>query len=144
MRERPRGIVWIAGLLLAAAIYLAVLGVAGLASPGALPMRFGAPLLQGLELAGPWMYLLVAAITAATSVGLAQLWKWARWATILASLLGILALVPDVSAAVVSLQPGALARGGAGVILRVIVAWYLFQEPVKSAFDKQPDVSLNS
>ena len=43
-------------------------------------------------------------------------------------------LVPSVSAATVMVQPGALIREGLGIIIRVIVAWYLSQEHVAENF----------
>jgi hypothetical protein len=57
--QRPAGVTVIAVLFFLAAAYLGVVGIAMLASPGTLPMRLGAPLLHGLELAGPYMFLLV-------------------------------------------------------------------------------------
>ena len=49
---------------------------------------------------------------------------------------GILLLVPSVSSAVVDFRASTLAWGGFGVMIRVIIAWYLFQEPVRIAFQQ--------
>ena len=43
-------------------------------------------------------------------------------------------LVPSVSAATVMVQPGALIRGGLGIIVRVIVAWSLSQKHIAENF----------
>lgn len=56
--DRPVGVVAIAGLFLAASTYLAVIGFTKLLSPDAVSLSMGAPLLHGLELAGPYMFLI--------------------------------------------------------------------------------------
>ena len=53
--ERPTGVTAIANLFLMAAIYLCAVGLVMLLSPGTASMTLGAPLLHGLELAGPFM-----------------------------------------------------------------------------------------
>jgi hypothetical protein len=52
----------------------------------------------------------------------------------LIAITGIVMLVPSVSAATVIAQPKALAFGGLGIIVRVIVAWYLSRGEVADAF----------
>jgi hypothetical protein len=47
---------------------------------------------------------------------------------------GIVMLVPSVSSATVMVQPKALAIGGLGIIVRVIVAWNLSREEVADLF----------
>lgn len=97
-------------------------------------MALGAPFLGGLELAGPYMFLLVAAVSAAMGWGLLRLNPWARRAVILVALLGVVELVPTVSIAVVELRASPLIWGGLGVIVRVMIVWYLYQEPVAETF----------
>ncbi len=75
-------------------------------------MALGAPLLGGLELAGPYMFLLVALAGGLVGLGLLRLNNWARRAAILAALAGVVTLVPDVSSAVVEFRVGKLAWGG--------------------------------
>ena len=99
-------------------------------------MSLGAPLLGGLELAGPYMFLLTALISAAIAFGLLRLNNWARRAAIVVAIYGVIMLVPTVSSAVIGFQPKALVFGGIGVMLRVMIVWYLFQEPVKDEFAK--------
>jgi hypothetical protein len=97
-------------------------------------MAAGAPLLFGLELAGPYMFLLVAMVAGGISWGLLHLNNITRHAAILAAIAGIVMLVPSVSSATVMVQPGALIRGGLGIIVRVIVAWYLSQRHIAELF----------
>jgi len=129
----PTGVSAIAIIFFLAAAYLGVLGVVMLASPGAVSMVMGAPLLSGLELAGPYMFLLVGVLGALIGWGLLRLNKWARWAAIVVGFIGVVMLVPGVSAAAVDFR-ASLLWGGLGIIVRVIIVWYLFQEPVAETF----------
>jgi len=128
------GIRAIATVIFLVAAYLCVLGVVMLVSPGAVSMALGAPFLGGLELAGPYMFLLLAAAGAAMGWGLLRLNPWARRAVILVALLGVVELVPTVSIAVVELRASPLIWGGIGVMVRVMIVWYLYQEPVAETF----------
>jgi hypothetical protein len=132
--ERPSGVIGIAAIFFLAAAYLISLGLTMLVAPGVVAMAWGAPLLGGLELAGPYMFLLVGSITALIGWGLLRLNNWARWIAILAAGLGAFMLVPSVSGAVVYFDFARLAWGGLGVMLRVAIIWYLFQEPVTDQF----------
>jgi hypothetical protein len=104
--------------------------------PGTFSMALGAPLLAGLELAGPYMFLLVAGIAGWVGLGLLHLNRWARRAAIFAALAGVVMLVPDVSGAVAEFNLKKLAFGGLGVIARVMIVWYLYQAPVTDHFQK--------
>lgn len=134
--ERPRGVTAIAILFFATATYLGAIGLLMIVSPGTASMSLGAPLLGGLELAGPYMFLLTALIAAAIAYGMFHLNNWARRAAILVAIYGVVMLVPTVSSAVIGFQPKALVFGGLGVMLRVMIVWYLFQEPVKEEFSR--------
>ena len=96
-------------------------------------MTMGSPILNGLELAGPYMFLLIGAMGAAIGFGLLRLSNWARRVGILASLIGMVMLIPSVSAAAVDFRP-ALFWSGLGVIVRMVVVWYLYQTPVAETF----------
>ena len=78
----PAGVTVIAFIFFLAAAYLGLIGIVMLASPGALSMAMGAPLLSGLELAGPYMFLLMAGVGALIGWGLFRLNNWARRAAI--------------------------------------------------------------
>jgi hypothetical protein len=132
----PNGVRAIAALFALCAIYLGIAGALMLLSPGAISMSAGAPLLFGLELAGPYMFLLMAVAGAGIAWGLMELNNIVRHAAILIAIAGIVMLVPSVSAATVMVQPRALAFGGLGIILRVIVAWYLSRGEVADAFHR--------
>lgn len=134
--ERPQGVKAIAILFFAVAAYLGVIGVLMIVSPGTASMSLGAPLMGGLELAGPYMFLLTALIAAIIAYGMLRLNNWSRRAAILVAIYGVVMLVPTVSSAVIGFQPKALIFGGFGVMLRVMILWYLFQEPVKDQFNR--------
>jgi hypothetical protein len=134
----PNGVRAIAALFALCAIYLGIVGGIMLLRQGTISMSAGAPLLFGLELAGPYMFLLVAVVGAGVAWGLVELNNIVRHAAILIAITGIVMLVPSVSAATVMVQPKALAFGGLGIIVRVIVAWYLSRGEVAEAFHRSP------
>ena len=133
--SRPVGVTTIAVLLFATAAYLAIVGAIMLASPGTISMAAGAALLNGLELAGPYMFLLVATITTFIGWGMLRMQSWARRITILAAFAGFVMLIPSVSAAAVDFR-WSLVTGGLGIIVRIVVVWYLWQTPVAEQFSK--------
>jgi hypothetical protein len=104
--------------------------------PGALSMTLGTPPLNGLELAGPYMFWLVGGVGVMIGVGLLKLNRWARRGAILIALLGMVMLIPSVSAAAVDLRPG-LFWNGLGVVVRAAVIWYLYQAPVAAEFQSR-------
>ena len=116
--------------------YLGVAGLLMLVRPGLLGMSAGAPLLFGLELAGPYMFMLMAAVAGAIAWGLMKRNNIVRHAAILIAIAGVVMLVPSVSAAAVMVQAKALAFGGLGIIVRVMVAWYLSQRHVADEFHR--------
>ena len=130
----PAGVRAIAALFFLCALYLACAGLLMLASPGLISMATGAPLLFGLELAGPYMFLLIAVAAGGIAWGLVRLNNIMRHAAILAACAGIVMLVPSVSGALAAVQLKALAFGGLGIIIRVVVAWYLSQAHIADQF----------
>jgi len=134
----PNGVRAIAALFALCAIYLGIAGVLMLLRPGTVPMSAGAPLLFGLELSGPYMFMLTALIGGGIALGLVELNNIVRHAAILIAIAGIVMLVPSVSAATVMVQPKALAFGGLGIIVRVMIAWYLSQGEVADQFKAPP------
>jgi len=125
-KQRPAGVTAIAVLFLLASSYLAVLAVIRLVSSNAIPLALGAPLLHGLEIAGPYMFLLAAGVGAITGFGLLRLNNLARRAAIMISLAGIVLLIPKVSADAADISPRLLTAALA-VIVRVMIVWYLWQ-----------------
>ena len=132
--ERPAGVTAVAIAFLLAATYLLGIGLTMLTRPGSISMAAGAELLGGLELAGPYMFLLAAAVGMVIAIGLWLLQNWARWIAILVALIGVVLLLPNVSSAILDLRFGRLPWEGLGVIVRVMIVWYLFQEPVREVF----------
>jgi hypothetical protein len=134
--RRPSGVTAIGILFLLSAGYLFVLGALMILTPGSISMARGAPLLFGLELAGPYMFVLTAGIGALIGSGLLNLSNLARWAATIVALAGIVMLMPSVSADVVTVQWNRLFFSGLAVVVRVMIVWYLFQHPVIEAFQK--------
>ena len=132
--QRPAGVTAIAVLFFLAAGYLCVLGLVMLVSPGTVPMMWGAPLLGGLEVAGPYMFLLMSAAGLLIGVGLLRLNNWARRAAIVVGFIGIVMLVPSVSA--MADFRWSLVWGGLGIIVRAAVVWYLWQASVAGQFSR--------
>jgi hypothetical protein len=137
----PSGVRAIAALFAMCGIYLVIAGVLMLFRPGLVPMAAGAPLLSGLEVAGPYMFLLMAVVGAGIAWGLLELNNIVRHAATLIAIAGIVMLVPPVSAAVVTVQPKALVLGGLGIIVRVMVAWYLSRGHIADHFKPRPRTS---
>ena len=134
----PSGVRAIAVLFALCGIYLGIAGGLMLVRPGLVPMAAGAPLLFGLEVAGPYMFLLAAVVGAGVAWGLLELNNIVRHAATLIAITGIVMLMPPVSAAALAVQPKALAFGGVGIIVRVIVAWYLSQGHIADQFKAPP------
>jgi hypothetical protein len=136
--QRPPGVTAIGVVFLLAGAYLILAGGLMLASPGTISMTVGAPLLNGLELAGPDMFWLIGVIATGIGFGLLELNNWARRAAIFAALLGMVMLIPSVSAAAVDFRPG-LFWSGLGLVVRVVIVWYLYQAPVTETFQKRSE-----
>jgi hypothetical protein len=132
----PAGVRAVAALYALGGIYLCVAGGLMLARPGTVPMSAGAPLLFGLELGGPYMFLLMAAVGAAVAWGLMKLNNITRHVAMLIAIAGIVMLVPPVSAAASMANVRALAPGGLGIVVRVIAAWYLGRAEVAEQFHR--------
>jgi len=134
MREgRPAGIMAILGLCVLGA--LCSLAFAALIATGRAPLSAGAFLLGGgLEQLGPAVFLIYAALLLSLAVALAKRWRWARRAAILVAVAGLALAVPAVSSAVMDSRLSAIAREGLQIIVRVVVVFYLTQEPVRDWF----------
>ena len=98
-------------------------------------MAMGAPLLAGLEIAGPYMFLLIAGVAAVIGWGLLRMYNWARRLAILVGFTGFVMQIPTVSAAAVDFR-WSLVWGGLGMIVRMVVIWYLWQTPVAEQFSR--------
>lgn len=132
--KRPAGVTACAALFICASGYLLAAGLVMLAEPGVLPLRAGAPLLQGMEIAGPYLFLLMSALGVLIGWGLLRLNPWARYAAILVAAIGLAAFAPGVLQDVLSVQLGDLFWSGLGIAVRAVVIWYLYQ--AAEAFQK--------
>jgi hypothetical protein len=132
---RPSGVTIVAAIFGVAAAYLLVVAAIMLASPGSLSMAAGSELMGGLELGGPYMFLLVGAVGIAIGAGLLRLNNWARRAAILLAMVGIVQVIPAVSGSLIAIRFAGLAWGGLRIMVRVIIVWYLYQRPVKETFE---------
>ena len=130
----PSGVRAIAVLFALCGIYLGIAGLLILLRPGAISMAAGAPLLFGLELSGAYMFLLMALVAVGIAWGLVRRINLVRRAAMLVAIAGIVMLVPPVSAAVAMVQPRALVFGGLGIIVRVIITWYLSRAETAQAY----------
>jgi hypothetical protein len=131
--QRPIGVTAIASLFSLIAAYLGALGVTMLLAPGAVSMSLGAPLLHGLELAGPYMFLLTAAVAAAVAFGLFRMKNLARRAAIAICFAGMIMLLPKVSADAANFGPHFFLAGSM-VVIRMMIVWYLWQYWVAEKF----------
>jgi hypothetical protein len=122
--RRPSGVTAISVVFLLAAIYLWTIGAVKLLAPDAISLMSGSPFMYGLELAGPYMALLVGCGWALVAWGLFRLHHWARWAAMLVMTWGIAWLVPKISSAELGVP---LLWYGLQIAVRAAVAWYLAQ-----------------
>jgi hypothetical protein len=141
--ERPAGVTAVAITFLAAATCLLAVALSMLAWPGSISLALGAGLLGGLEVAGPYMFLLMAGVGAVIALGLWRLHRWARWLAILVAMIGVVLLLPSVSSAVLDFRFGKLTWGGLATIVRVVIVWYLYQVPVRDAFESKSKTTEN-
>jgi len=131
--ERPAGVSVIAVGLGMVAAYLCVSGLAAIASPGREPITQITLLALGLLFVGPYVSLLVGICTALIAWGLWRMNNWARVSAMIAVAAGIVLLVPGVSSPALG---WAFAASGAGMILRVMIVWYLSRDDVARAFSR--------
>jgi hypothetical protein len=134
--QRPKGISVVAALFALIALYLWTLAAVRLISPGAISLMAGSYFMYGLELAGPYMILLVGTVYALVAGGLFRMHNWARWAAMLVISAGVIELVPQISMAALGAP---ILWYGLQIALRVAAAWYLAQAPaVIDAFAAKP------
>ena len=124
--QRPAGVTVISVLFFLAAIYLWTIAVVKLLAPGAITLMSASQLMYGLELAGPYMALLVGSGWALVAWGLFRLHNWARWAAMLVMTIGIAWLVPKISMAELGVP---ILWYGLQIAVRAAAAWYLAQAP---------------
>jgi hypothetical protein len=133
MITRPAGVTAIVALCVVTA--LTSLGFALLITTGRIPLSSGSFLLGGgLEQLGSIAFLLYAALLVVLAVALWKRFRFARQATLLVAIIGVAMAVPAISSAVMDSRVFAIAREGLQIIVRVMIVFYLTQEPVKEWF----------
>jgi hypothetical protein len=133
--RQPSGVTAISVVFFLAAIYLWTIGAVKLLAPDAISLMSGSQFMYGLELAGPYMALLVGCGWALVAWGLLRLHNWARWAAMLVMIWGIAWLVPKISSAELGVP---LLWYGLQIAVRAAVAWYLAQSSaVMESFKRQ-------
>jgi len=114
---------------------VSALGFAASAAAQFVPLSSGAFLIGGgLEQLGPIAFLLYAALMVLLAMALLRRWRWARRVAILVAVIGIAMAVPGLSSAVMDSRMLAIGRDGLQIIVRVVVVYYLSQEPAKDWF----------
>jgi hypothetical protein len=124
--QRPAGVTVISSLFFVAAIYLWTIGVVKLLAPEAISLMSGAQFVYGLELAGPYMAMLVGAGYTLVGWGLFRMHNWARWAAMLVMVVAVASLVPKISMAELGVP---ILWYGLQIAPRAAAAWYLAQAP---------------
>jgi len=129
----PAGVAAVAAIFFSSSAYVLVLGVAKLARPDSVSLSLGASLLHGLELAGPYAFLLAAVLGTLVGYGLLKLKNLARRAAIAIAVAGMIMLLPKVSATATDLSPRFFLAGSM-IVIRVMIAWYLWQNSTTERF----------
>ena len=133
---RPAGVIAI--VVLCVVIALTSLAYAFLSATGRIPLSSGAFLLGGgLEQLGPLAFVLYAVLLLALGVTLWLRLRFARQATLLVAIVGVALAVPAISTAVMDSRLFAIVREGLQIIARVMIVFYLSQEPVKDWFARR-------
>jgi hypothetical protein len=131
--ERPAGVKAIAALCVIVAI--ASLGFAVLILAEQTHLSAGAFLLGGgLEQLGPVVFVAYTTLLFVLAAALWKRWRWSRRIAILLAVIGVAMAVPAISSAVMDSRLFAIAREGAQIMVRVLIVFYLTQEPVKEWF----------
>lgn len=133
---RPVPITALSILSLTAAAYLIAVASTMFLNWDTFSFTAGASLLAGFETAGPFAFLIGAAVYALVAYGLWTLRNWARHAAIgLAALHAVLAL-PKVSENAISLSIPRLALTGLPVIVAAALIFYLSKSSTAATFHK--------
>ena len=116
-------------------IFTFVQKIENISFPEAIRLSLAAPLLHGLELWGPYMFLIMSVIAATVAVGLLRLNNVARRVAAMIALAGIIMLIPKVSAdtAYFSLR---FFLSGSMIVVRAMIVWYLWQSRTVEHFQK--------
>jgi hypothetical protein len=102
------------------------------------PLSWGRFLLGGdFEQLGAAPFLINATLLLVLALGLWMRQRWARLITILVAVIPIFLAIPGISSAVTDGRYSAIGREGLNIIVRMVIFFYLSQEPVKEWFAKR-------
>jgi hypothetical protein len=132
--SRPLTIWLIASLSWLSAAFLVITGL--LTAFGIVPLRSGAFLLEGLELMGPIIFFLAAAVSTAIGFALILRWPGARRLGILLFALFGLAGIPSISSGIAEFRWFVIATEGAKLLFSVLVIFSLMQSEVVTYFQR--------
>lgn len=124
--QPPKGVLAITVLFAVAAAYLWTIATVLLIAPGTISLMAGRYFAYGLEIAGPYMILLVGSCYAVIAWGLFRLHNWARWTAMLIIAFSVAPLIPKISMAEIGWP---ILWYGLQIALRVATGWYLAQAP---------------
>jgi hypothetical protein len=131
--ERPRGVALISAVLALFAWIALVISI--LTFTERVPLATGAFLVGGeMETAGPVLFLLVSIVFFVAAAGLWRGKNWARHLAVGLAFIGVVQTIPAISSAVGDGRIPSIIREGLQIIVRVMIAWYLLQEPVRDTF----------
>jgi hypothetical protein len=134
---RPAPITALSILAIAASAYLIAVGATMLLNWDTFSFRAGALLLASFETAGPFAFLIGAAVYALIAYGLWTLGNWARRAAIgIAALQAVLAL-PKVSENAIALNFPRLVVTGLPMMAASALIFYLAKPSTSAAFNKR-------
>jgi hypothetical protein len=126
LAKRPLLVTLISIYFLFAALYLWILAAILVVTPGKVSLILGSRFMHGLELAGPYMMLLVGSGYALIGWGLFRLCNWARWLAMAFIALSVGSLVPVISSAQLNLRFFAC---GLEIAIFAAAGFYLAQGP---------------
>jgi hypothetical protein len=134
---RPIPITALSILALAAAAFLATAGATMLFNWDMFSFTTGSRLLAGFETAGPFAFLIGAAVYALTAYGLWTLRNWSRHVTIGIAALQAFLTVPKVSEDAIALSYLRLAFQGVPIILAAALIFYLAKPSTTTLFNRK-------
>jgi hypothetical protein len=103
-----------------------------------IPLSSGAFLISGgFEQLGFLIFVLYGAFMLLLAAALWKRSRWARRVAIVVAVIGVALAIPALSSAVMDSRIFGIGREGLQIIVRVVIVYYLSQEPVKDWFSLQ-------
>jgi hypothetical protein len=135
--RRPAPITALSILALGSAAFLAAAGATMLLNRDMFSFTAGSRLLAGFETAGPFAFLIGAAVYGLTAYGLWTLRNWSRYVTIGIAALQAFLTVPKVSEDAISLSYLRLVFEGLPILFAAALIFYLAKPSTTAGFQKK-------